>query len=165
MERVALSLQKWAVQRRAHHDDFDLYGRSAFNRYYYATFLTVRSLIIEFEPQWTGAHSSVPDFLAGSINREIKRYRSSALRRQQSDAVEICNRTVTALSALADLMKTANTVRVTADYNPSIKIQDDRQNRFTLGTTSITEAHRWASQAQVFSHVIRRGWRLARGIA
>lgn len=164
MEQVALSLQKWAVERRRNLDDFDLYGRSAFNRYYYASFLTVRELIVEFEPQWAGGHSTVPEFLTGSIEREIKRFRTSAQKRQQPDAVELCNRAVTALASLSSLMQTAYSIRVTADYNPQIRVVDSDKDRFTLGTTSITDAHNWVSQTRTLTQVIRRAWRLARGL-
>ena len=165
MEQVALSLQKWAIAKPQDMTDFDLYGRSAFNRYYYASYLKVRELIVEFEPQWAGGHATVPEFLTGSIEREIKKYRSTALRRQQADVVEICNRAVKAIVSLANIMQLAYSIRVTADYNPTIKIIDAADSRFKLGNTSITEAHNWVVQVQSLIVVIRRAWRLARGTA
>ncbi|MBO9380117.1 hypothetical protein GG804_25445 [Sphingomonas histidinilytica] len=165
MEQVAHDLQKKAVERRGVPEDADLFGRSSFNRYYYALFLTVRSFIKEFSPDWQAGHASVPDFLTGSVMKEIKNFRSSAMRRENTEAVAICNKSISALSALADIMRRANTVRVTADYNPDIKIHMIDDGRFSLNNTEITDAHSWAMQARTFCQEIRRAWRLSRGIA
>jgi uncharacterized protein (UPF0332 family) len=163
VEKVALSLQKTAVDRRKDGDDFDQFGRSAFNRYYYALFLIVRAFILEFNPDWAAVHSAIPGVLTGSITREIKNFRSSALRQKDHESVEICNRATAALASLAKLMESAYTVRVTADYNPSIKVMDDTNERFSLGTATITQAHGWPDQARILTGAIRRAWRLARG--
>lgn len=163
MEQVGLHLQQTAIARRSNAEDFDQFGRSSFNRYYYALFLIVRSMILEFNPTWDATHSSIPQMLTGSIEREIKQYRSNAQRLGQSDAILLCNRAISALAALAELMRTANTARVTADYNPNIKIVDESAARFSLGTTNITDAHSWATNARALTTTISRAWRLSRG--
>ena len=71
MERVALELQRTAINRRGQIDDFDQFGRSAFNRYYYAVFLIVRDLMLEFNPRWSGSHASIPGMLRASVHDEI----------------------------------------------------------------------------------------------
>lgn len=164
MEQVAHHLQKAAVARRSTPEDFDQFGRSAFNRYYYATFLSVRTLIKEFEPDWAGGHATVPDMLNGSISKEINNFRKAAQRRSEQEAVGICNRALSAAAGLAQMMKTANAVRVTADYNPDIKIKDEKTDRFSLGPTNITDAHAWIDQAKVWIPTIRRAWRMTRDL-
>jgi uncharacterized protein (UPF0332 family) len=165
MEKVALSLQRTAVELRAQADDFDSFGRSAFNRYYYAAFLEIRSLIKEFNPNWRAGHSTVPDVLKGSIEREIKIFRKKMLRGKDYDTIKVCDRAVASIAALSEMMNNAYAVRVTADYNPEIKINDEGTSRFSLGSTNITDAHRWLEEAKLHTNYIRRAWRLARGIS
>lgn len=163
MEKVGLLLQKTALSSRQVPDDFDLFGRSAFNRYYYSVFLMVRSLILEFNPSWSASHSSIPDMLTTSVHKELSRYRSKILKKQDSPSVEVINRGIAALSQLSSMMKVANATRVTADYNPAIRIEPLDQERFRLGTATIQDAHNWTDQAKTLTATIRRAWRLARG--
>lgn len=51
MEIVGLHLQREAVKSGKPAEESDLFGRSAYNRYYYASFLCVRRLLIELEFQ------------------------------------------------------------------------------------------------------------------
>jgi uncharacterized protein (UPF0332 family) len=163
MERVALELQRTAIKRRDQVDDFDKFGRSAFNRYYYAVFLTVRDLILEFNPRWAGSHSSVPDMLRGSVRAEIAKFRSAANKRGNSDQSEAANKAIAAIHSLATLMEEANRLRVTADYNPTIKVEDQGGERFALVSTNITDAHQWPAKAKLYVELIQRALRLARG--
>ena len=48
-------------------DIADAYGRSAFNRYYYAAYLTARDLLIKFNPIWDVSHSDVPNLLESTL--------------------------------------------------------------------------------------------------
>ena len=162
MEQVAHSLQKWAIERRQDPDDFDQYGRSAFNRYYYSTFLIVRPLIVEFEPDWGRSHSSIPGMLTGSIERELKRFRKSAMGRLDKDDIRTLNVAIAALNSLAQLMTSANASRIAADYNPEIPLTVKGADRFSLASTDISEAHDWPARARTMTSQIRRGWRLAR---
>ncbi len=163
METVGLSLQRSAIEMKAEPTNFDQFGRSAFNRYYYAVFLIVRELILEFNPTWGGTHSSIPAMLTGSVKREIKSFQAKAQRTNDAEAIALCSKAVAALAALASMIKTANAVRVTADYNPDIKISGVGSDRFSLGAIDITDAHAWTGQARSLSQVIRRAWSLSRG--
>lgn len=165
MHEVALHLQKAAVAKRSNADEFDQFGRSAFNRYYYSLFLEVRSLIREFEPDWAGAHSQLPQELTGSIMREFKSKRKSAVSRKQTDSLPILDRGVQGLHALANLLSSANTVRVKADYFPEVRISDLGSDRFSLASVQVTEAHNWLGDARHKLEWVRRAWRLTRGIA
>jgi hypothetical protein len=163
MERVALELQRSAITRRAHAEDFDQFGRSAFNRYYYTVFLIVRELVLEFNPSWDKGHASVPALLRGSFQDELKKFRAAANRRRNSDQSDAASKGIAALHSLALLMEEANRLRVTADYNPTIKVVDQGGERFALVSTNISEAHQWPNRTRLFVKTIRLAMRLARG--
>jgi hypothetical protein len=41
--------------------DADAFGRSAFNRYYYASYLITRDMLRQLDPSWTRTgHSKIP---------------------------------------------------------------------------------------------------------
>ncbi|MFP3541518.1 hypothetical protein, partial [Pseudomonas sp. SIMBA_044] len=51
----------------------NLYGRSAFNRYYYAAYLSVREMLQSGQPDYAGAsHSDLPGLLEGAVLKRIK---------------------------------------------------------------------------------------------
>lgn len=163
MERVAHHLQQTAIAKRNGGDDFDVFARSAFNRYYYSLFLIVRGSVLSMKPDWEAVHSGLPDILTGSIYKKIHSYRANSLKRQDAETIEICNRALSALKTLAELMRSANSVRVLADYNPQVKIVDEGDLRFALGTTNITSAHNWPTRATILVREIERAWRLLSG--
>ena len=163
MDRVAHHLQQTAIAKRDNLEDFDIFARSSFNRYYYALFLIVRNTVLIVNPNWDAVHSGLPDILQGSIYKQINSYRSISLRRQDAQTTETCNRALSALKALAELMRNANSVRVIADYNPQIKVLDEGGLRFALGTTNITSAHDWPERAKTLTREVERAWRLVSG--
>lgn len=162
MESVALFLQTKATSYPTASRDFDLFGRSSFNRYYYATYLQVRALLGSLNKTWaTAQHSSIPELLVGQVLERITRQRRRAQRLNDRDAIQICGRAKEAVHSLATLMKTAYAVRVTADYSPEIAIIPDNHGRFQLNLVSVTTAHDWPDLAQEYGQRIRRAWNLA----
>ena len=51
MKIVGHHLQQEAI-RRTSDAEKDVFGRSSYNRYYYAAFLTARSLFVSLDPGW-----------------------------------------------------------------------------------------------------------------
>ena len=51
MKIVGEQLESWALDRKVE-TERDLFGRSAFNRYYYAVFLLTREMLGEFKASW-----------------------------------------------------------------------------------------------------------------
>ena len=50
----------------------DAFGRSAFNRYYYASFLNVRDLVSTLDGRWARiSHKGIPDLLRGAVTSMI----------------------------------------------------------------------------------------------
>ena len=72
MELVGRHLEEQAERRASMPVEFDLFGRSAFNRYYYATFLLARAMMRNFNPNWQGPHKGFPDELIGSTGKVLR---------------------------------------------------------------------------------------------
>lgn len=162
METVALFLQTEAKRYPADSRDFDLFGRSSFNRYYYAVYLEVRAMLGSLNGTWgTMPHAGIPDLLTGQVRAQIKQRQKRAAKLGDNDAIQICIRGVASTYELADLMKTAYATRVTADYYPDIAIQTDDDGRFRLNQIAVTVAHDWLARAREHGRRIRRAWTLA----
>jgi hypothetical protein len=87
MHQVAehLSLQARAMTG----NDADAFGRSAFNRYYYATYLSVRELLASLDSSWeTQRHSAIPDPDEDRIGRgvvKLKRKGKRGMRNREGE--------------------------------------------------------------------------------
>ncbi|HVC59305.1 MAG TPA: hypothetical protein VND19_02930 [Acetobacteraceae bacterium] len=159
MENVALFLQTKAISCPPDSHDFDLFGRSSFNRYYYAVYLHVRSLLGDLNGTWaTAQHASIPELLTGQVLVKIKRQRLRAVRLGDNETVQICHRAASSANALANLMREAYAVRVAADYHPDIPVVPDKRDRFRLNQVSVTTAHNWLARARQHGQAIERAW-------
>lgn len=163
MERVARHLQTEAHALRSQPEEFDLFGRSAFNRYYYAAFLIARKLMRDLNPDWQGGHSSLPGELTGSVLTQVRAAAKAARRVGDHQAEAICKTAMSALHDLASLLRDGYSVRVIADYRPEIAIMPDVGERFTLDRTNINSAHTWPGKARAYVAAIERARKLANG--
>src|SRR4051812_403097 len=99
----------------------DLFARSAFNRYYYATYLDVKTVLGALKPGWGRiAHSEVPKIIVGPLNKELSKGRDRAERASDSSTAALCSRAMNATHLLSDLMTSGYATRVAADYDPEI---------------------------------------------
>ena len=157
MESVAHHLQLEAV-RRTKTEECDEFGRSAYNRYYYATFLRVRKMIAALDAAWSQLpHASYPLTLRGAVRKKLQNGRSKAQRVGDHDLAATCARALSAATEIADLMEAASATRVVADYNPQIPV-DFTGGRFSLNNVRITDAHEWPKKADVWSSIIEKTW-------
>lgn len=161
MERVGHHLQLTALKLEDDQAGFDIFGRSAFNRYYYAAYLISRLLVKEINSDLENVpHKDLPTMLTGKIMREVKTYRAKAAKIPDREAVQICTQAISALNSLADLLIEGYGVRVIADYKPEVLISRGQDDRFKLYLTDITDAHGWPVRARAYSTTIRRMWML-----
>jgi len=59
---------------RADVSECDLFGRSAFNRYYYAAYLITRDMLTQLDPAWgKTSHGGIPDLLEDSVINKIRK--------------------------------------------------------------------------------------------
>jgi len=139
----------------------DLYGRSAFNRYYYAAFLITRKMLGEIEPKWKKTpHKDIPQLLKGAVRKPV-------VQRLKQDAKKdlITNGQMRALQSklniatneLANLLVQAYDVRLVADYEPEnyIAVKD---NVIVLSSCKLTSANSWADRANAYCKDIRKVW-------
>jgi hypothetical protein len=131
----------------------NLFARSAFNRYYYATFLTIRSTLAEIDPRWDEpTHASVPEILRETVverfNRRVKKMHVNRNEAEQTKA-----RGCTAAKALADLLETGNEIRKIADYEPEQLVEFKNETAYLNGITS-GSARQWCIDAQTRCRVL-----------
>lgn len=158
MRLVAEHLEKEALKRRKRPDELDSFARSAFNRYYYATFLQARLLIRQFKPAWRGTHGGLPADLVSVAKRDIGLIKNKAQRSRDWEVVDKCEICTHHLHGLSELLQSAYAIRVTADYEPDILATIEKGGAITMGQKKITEAKNWPVQAANFSGKIEGFW-------
>lgn len=157
LQSVAEHLSLHAKGLGAGDADADAFGRSAFNRHYYATFLTVRELLVTIDIAWAKTpHAEIPDRVEKNLVARIKeatkrQIRSGALVAGRGGA--IVGQSISAATEIASVLKSAYTVRVAADYEPSHKVVFGAAG-FELDSCSIGEACSW------YGRVEREKWKL-----
>jgi len=159
MEIVAQHLHQEAIHRTSPIER-DLFGRSAFNRYYYSMFIEVRASLAMLRPEWSRlAHAAIPDLLKGKVKDELKRGRKRAEKMGDFDVVSLCESALSATEALAKLMEQGYATRVTADYYPDIPVDFLSANDFQLNTVSVKKAQAWPHRASAFLKTITSAWK------
>jgi len=128
MRIVGDHLAREATARRVP-SERDLFGRSAFNRYYYSAFLAVRSVLRRIEPSWsTPTHQSVPVVLKGEVLRRIKTQIQASERTgmiTHSQGEQYYRSAAIAATELSNFLTSARETRRLADYEPETRIVDD----------------------------------------
>jgi hypothetical protein len=159
MQRVGAVLAQKAVTAQAP-DEADVFGRSAFNRYYYATYLITRAMLRQLDASWSRIpHKDIPPLLNGKVVERVRRV--SRKQQQQgliNDAASLCYSVTSAASALADMMTGAHEVRRVADYEPETQILRTGKV-IKLVDHSIEEAKDWPRRASAHSGTILKTWR------
>lgn len=141
---VADHLSKEAKSRHA--DEADAFGRTAFNRYYYAAFLSTRELLTQINASWSReSHSNIPDLLEGALLTRLR----TALKRQRARGIvpegrakTLVSQAVAAAGDMASILRAAYKVRVVSDYEPEEKVTFEPAT-FRLASHTEAEAKRW----------------------
>lgn len=160
MRRVADHLKSQALLA-ANADEFDLFGRSAFNRYYYATFLIVRAGLRRMSlvaKSGEIAHASVPEILSGTVYKRLKKACTDAKRIGDGEAISLFSVGALAARDLASLMNSARASRTTADYHPEMQITKSGKG-FLLITVNVDQAQTWPHKAETLINRIAAAWR------
>jgi hypothetical protein len=145
MRRVAKYLEEKSISCKES-DEIDVFGRSAFSRYYYATFWVVRSTLGAIDPKWAEpAHSVIPDILRGAVKKKITVQLKAGLL-PHSQSAELRARANGSVSSLASLLEKAYLLRVTADYKPELTAIKSG-GIITFGEMKISEAANWPKLA------------------
>ncbi|USA40186.1 hypothetical protein [Pelagerythrobacter marinus] len=164
MEVVGNHLEAEAARREANLNEFDLFGRSAFNRYYYAAFLLAREMMRKFNPNWRGSHQGLPDNIVTSTAKVLKEAKRRARKVGDKGLEDKCGVGVYHSHELAELLRNAYAIRTLADYEPEQLIQRNDKGGISLGLIRISSAKHWPSQARRHIGEIEEAWRAANGI-
>lgn len=152
MQVVAYHLEEhcWKATNSQERDQF---ARSAFNRYYYSVYLTIRSALAEIDPNWDEpAHKQVPELLRTTVVARIKkRSRYAVMKPGESEKLVYAG--CTAAKALADLIDTGNMTRKVADYEPS-RLVVFENSAITLAGVKASSARQWCVYAKSRSRVL-----------
>ncbi|EPE3624740.1 hypothetical protein ACSIA8_002789 [Serratia marcescens] len=124
----------------------DAYGRTAFNRYYYACFLNVREFVSNIDASWAKVkHAGVPDLLRVSVNKkiEVELKKSEKIGditpREYKSKKSII---LSSLDSMASTMSMAYTIRGIVDYEPEIEMVF-KENGFTINSQTVASAKGW----------------------
>jgi hypothetical protein len=138
---------------------FDLFGRSAFNRYYYSAFLSVRATLRRMDSRWAApAHKDVPIVLKGEVLQRLKRtIQLSSTNGQISRAqgAQMYHAAATAASELSNLLTAAREIRRIADYQPELPVA--KQGAVVkLADCTLDAAKSWEKRAEMQAKTILR---------
>ena len=138
----------------------DAFARSAYNRYYYGCFLSLRSTFAEMNSQWEKTpHKSYPDLLNGTISKKLKTERARASRNGDGDLERLIEAALRGIPELSRIMSEANAARIVADYEPSIAVDFTNGSRFSLNQIDIGRAHDWHRRIELLTVSLRSAWR------
>ncbi len=140
----------------------DLFGRSAFNRFYYAAFLEVRKMLGELAPKWkrTG-HSDIPKLLVKSVRKPVinalkKSLEEDVITKEEFEKLE--SELLNSTTDLANLLRHAYDVRKTADYDPE-KLIEVNGKVISLNSIKLTTAIFWSNKSISYCKSIKKVWK------
>ena len=137
----------------------DAFARSAYNRYYYACFLFLRSELEQMNSTWRSRnHKDYPNILRNSVNKVLTNEQKKARRRNDYDLVYKITRAKHASIEIAELMNKAYAVRVIADYEPQVGVTFENTDRFSLSDIDITTAHNWQPKVRTLMGPLKIAW-------
>ena len=136
----------------------DVLARSAFNRYYYASYLKVRDLLGKISPKdRTARHKAIPAILkrlSRNIRRSVRKSLAARGTGWPSSERELSN-VSRFLNEYADLLTRSYGVRCVADYHPELKITE-KTGSILLDNTTLSEAQNWPQRADSLSGAITK---------
>jgi hypothetical protein len=135
----------------------NLLGRSAFNRFYYASFLVTRSTLAKLDPKWKMTpHAEIPTRLRETIKKKV----ANALKIQERKGVitasekgRILSRLQSSTEELAEMLELAYDARIIADYIPEELIVKSGKV-ITLRDHKLTTAKTWPDRAHSYCKTI-----------
>lgn len=161
MQDVGDHLANFAKKQK-NRDIQDHFGRSAFNRYYYASFLEARALLSTIDGSIKSAsHKAIPEIILGKnvirrAQREINRQKNNNLI-NASEASRLKTILNNATGEIAALLNSAYRVRCIADYEPEVRITKIGSN-LRLGDHTLNSAKNWSTRIMRSSGAILQVW-------
>jgi hypothetical protein len=162
VQSVADRLSEWAIELGTD-PSMDVFGRSAFNRYYYSAYLKMRQTLYEMDNSYARTpHASIPGLLEGGI---LKRIRKELQGQQKAKLIGDSRASVlrhdanTAAAELGNILRTAYQVRVIADYSPEVGVVFANRRQFSLNGTHQGSARTWSRRVEHFGGMLLNVWK------
>lgn len=140
----------------------DLFGRSAFNRFYYATFLVTREMLGDLDSKWKHTpHKEIPNLLVTGVRKPVitqlkQNEKKDLIKKGQLKLLQ--NKLYNATSDLSNLLDEAYDIRIVADYEPENPITINKKV-IMLNSCKLTSANTWVDRAKAYCKDIRKVWR------
>jgi len=143
-------------------DDFDLLGRSAYNRYYYSAYLITRQTVGQMRSDWKRiSHAGLPTLLDSALINVVKSHLERQRRTNlitQGQYSRLLSDFRNTANELAQLLKLAYNIRTLADYEPEIKISYIN-HVISLQSCNITTAKEWTAKTDKLCGRLLRLWK------
>jgi len=161
MNKVGEKLQDWAVGSHEENES-DAFGRSAFNRYYYAAYLETRDMLSMLDPKWARtSHKDIPQLLKRTVTAVIRKEANTQRKAgliTGGRASGLCSTSNDAASELSNLLESAYDIRVVADYNPDIRVVKNGA-KIELANEKLDSARTWKNRASIYTKQILKVWK------
>lgn len=158
MEQVASHLNQETL-KRVGAPERDLFGRSAFNRYYYAAFLETRANLRLMSDDWASLpHKDIPAVLTGQVRDRLRHGMKQASKAGDLPTVRQCSDAMDAAEELAKTLIEAYATRVVADYNAEILINFKGTQEYSLNEVSVEKAKAWPHRARTLARMVSSAW-------
>lgn len=161
MKVVADKLKEIALAAGNDHQ-VDQFGRSAFNRYYYAAYLAVRKNLMEINSGWAKApHKNLPDILRNAINNNAIRIAINLNKKgllTEREKSKILTSIRTYGEELSTILQSGDEARSYADYFPE-EIVTRKNGNLRLHNYTIQAAQSWPIRAEMRAGQLLRMWR------
>lgn len=159
MESVARHLVAEAWNREG--IDFDLFARTAFNRYYYACYRLARRMLAEIYPDDpVPPHKALPEKIENTLYKFLRDAATKAARTgaiTESEAMKIKHSVREATNDLSNVLRAGYAVRCIADYELDEAVV--KQNgKIVLYSTSLASASNWFDRANRFCGTLISEW-------
>lgn len=136
---------------------FDLFARSAYNRYYYSVFLHVRMVLRTIDSRWaTPAHADIPIYFRCKVLTKLVKQINVAENTGQitpDEAKRMFSLAATAAKDLAIMLDSAREVRTIADYQPENTVTREGAV-INLGGCKLGTAKNWKQRAETQAKTI-----------
>lgn len=140
----------------------DQFGRSAFNRYYYAAFLAVRKTLMEIDDGWARSpHKNLPKILTDTVFQSAKRIAIRLNKKRlltKPEMAQILLSIKICVNDLSKILQSGYEARRCADYSPEDTVKRISGN-LSLGNHTIHEAQSWPTRAEIKAGQLLKCWR------
>lgn len=157
MNRVANHLRNHALSLSAE-GEIDVFGRSAFNRYYYACYWEIRSRLPELHHNWLRlGHKDLPKYLSGEIKTKLLENARLLLKKgalSNRDYGNLLPRTEQSIRKISDFLVRGYAIRCAADYSPEFKAIKENGS-LCLNGQKLSSLETWYQEVKVQTGILK----------